>query len=134
VRVEPKPIGIAAITNNPYATRSTQFEWQTDPFICIASEEAYLQSLPRFLLKKQFGGLAGNNLPAKIVSTVFKHKNFYNLFIKNSLSFLWRFIIKCIKFILGNTTTRHNQLPSIIWKIYCDANMLLHADNSLIMS
>jgi len=32
VIVEPKTIGIVAIMNNRYAMRSTQFEWQTDPF------------------------------------------------------------------------------------------------------
>jgi len=42
VRVKLKTIGIVAITHNRYATRSTQFEWQTDPFIWIASGQAYL--------------------------------------------------------------------------------------------
>jgi len=41
VRVKPKTIGTAAAMHNPYATRSTPFEWQTDPFIWIASGQAY---------------------------------------------------------------------------------------------
>jgi len=35
VRVEPKTIGIAAMTDNCYTRRPTPFEWQTDPFIWI---------------------------------------------------------------------------------------------------
>jgi len=43
VRVEPKTIGIVAVTHNPSeATRPWPFEWQTDPFIWIASGQAYL--------------------------------------------------------------------------------------------
>ena len=41
MRVEPKTIGIVAVTHNPHATRSTQFEGQTDPFMEIASGQAY---------------------------------------------------------------------------------------------
>jgi len=41
VRVELKTIGIVAVTRNCYATRSMQFEWQTDPFIWIASGQTY---------------------------------------------------------------------------------------------
>jgi len=37
VRVELKTIGIAMMTHNCYTTRPTLFEWQTDPFIWIAS-------------------------------------------------------------------------------------------------
>jgi len=42
VRFEPKTIGIVAITHNRDIMRCTQFEWQTDPFIWIASGQAYL--------------------------------------------------------------------------------------------
>jgi len=42
MRVEPKTIGIAALTHTPLAMRSTPFEWQTDPFIWIVSGQAYL--------------------------------------------------------------------------------------------
>jgi len=43
VRVEPKAIGVAAITHNAYAARSMPFvfEWQTDLFIWIAICQAY---------------------------------------------------------------------------------------------
>ena len=35
---------------------------------------------------------------------------------------------------LGNTTTKHNQLPAIIWNFYYDAKKLLQADNCIIMT
>ena len=41
VRFEPKTIGIVAITHNHSTMLSTQFEWQTDPFIEIVSGQAY---------------------------------------------------------------------------------------------
>jgi len=41
LRVETKTFGVAAVTHNCYTTRSTLFEWQTDPFIWIASGQAY---------------------------------------------------------------------------------------------
>jgi len=47
VRVEPKTITIVAVMRNCYTTRSTHFEWQTDPFIWIASGQAYPWSLPK---------------------------------------------------------------------------------------
>jgi len=37
VRVEPKTIGIAAVTRKCYATSSTPLAWQTDLFLLIAS-------------------------------------------------------------------------------------------------
>jgi len=43
VRVKPKTTGIASIMHNPWdAVRSTLFEWQTDPFIWVASGQTYL--------------------------------------------------------------------------------------------
>jgi len=42
VRVKPKTIGIVAVMHNLEATRSTQFKWQTDAFIWIASGQVYL--------------------------------------------------------------------------------------------
>ena len=41
VRVEPKTIGIAGVMHNHYTTKPTPFEWHTDPFIWIASGQAY---------------------------------------------------------------------------------------------
>jgi len=32
---------------------------------------------------------------------------------------------------LGNTRTKHNQLPAIIWKFYYDAKKLLQADDCI---
>jgi len=52
VRVAPTTIGVVAVTHNAYATRSTQFEWQTDPFIWIASGQRirshFLKKTPPF--------------------------------------------------------------------------------------
>jgi len=36
VRVEPKTIGIAAVTHNCYTTSRTTFSWQSDLFLGIA--------------------------------------------------------------------------------------------------
>jgi len=47
VRVELKTIGIAALTHNRHTTRPMPFEWQTDPFIGIASGQAYPWSIPK---------------------------------------------------------------------------------------
>jgi len=41
MRIESTTIGVVAATHNPYKTRFTQFEWQIDPFIWIASGQAY---------------------------------------------------------------------------------------------
>jgi len=41
MRVEPKTIGIAAVTHNHYAKSSMPFTWQTDRFIWIALGQAY---------------------------------------------------------------------------------------------
>jgi len=41
VRVKLKTIVISAETHNRWTTRPTPFEWQTDPFIWIASGQAY---------------------------------------------------------------------------------------------
>jgi len=35
-------------------------------------------------------------------------------------------------FLLGNTKTKHKQLPAIIWSFYYDATKLLQADNCII--
>jgi len=41
VRSEPKTIAVQGIAHNHYVMWTTQFEWQTDPFIWIASGQAY---------------------------------------------------------------------------------------------
>jgi len=35
--------------------------------------------------------------------------------------------------LLGNSRTKHNQLPAIIWNFYDDAKKLLQADNCIII-
>jgi len=35
---------------------------------------------------------------------------------------------------LGNTRTKHNQLPAIIWNLYYDPTKLLKADNCIIIA
>jgi len=35
---------------------------------------------------------------------------------------------------LGNTKTKHNQLPAIIWNFYCDAKKLLQADDCIMIT
>ena len=41
VRLEPKTLAVEGVVPNYYTMRSTQFDWQTDPFIWIASRQAY---------------------------------------------------------------------------------------------
>jgi len=41
VKVEPRSIGIAAVTHNCYTMRPMPLEWQSAPFIWIASGQAY---------------------------------------------------------------------------------------------
>jgi len=35
---------------------------------------------------------------------------------------------------LGNTRTKHNQLPAIIWNFYYDAKKLLQADDCIMIT
>jgi len=35
---------------------------------------------------------------------------------------------------LGNTRTKHNQLPVIVWNFYCDAKKLLPADGCIMIT
>jgi len=41
VRFEHKTLAVEGVASNHYTLRSTQFDWQTDPFIWIASGQAY---------------------------------------------------------------------------------------------
>jgi len=41
MRLEPKIIGKAVVRLTRYTTRPTPFEWQSDPYIWIASGQVY---------------------------------------------------------------------------------------------
>jgi len=70
-------------------------------------------------------GLADNKFLTKnLFQQFFKMKTFAPSLSKNM------FPMTCL---LGNSRTKHNQLPAIIWNFYDDAKKLLQADNCIII-
>ena len=75
-----------------------------------------------------FDRLIKSQIPdQKPVSTVFQDETFTPSSSKIHFSSLKPFY-------LGNTSTKHNQLPAIIWNFYYDAKKLLQAENCIILA